>query len=119
MIRLFIVLAAAFFAALAFAAIVNAQSTAAATDVVREAKADCTLGEQIDGYLGDVSGGASAAVRAAMDEVNIRRRAVYRDLAEREGVALDVIARLAGERQVRNTPEGQCFLDDSGQWKTQ
>jgi len=83
------------------------------------AKAACQVGEQIDGYLGEVPGGnASAQAVAEMNEINVRRRAVYARYAEQNQQPLDVFARLTGERQVAKAAEsGECYKDDGG-WKT-
>ncbi len=107
--------------ALAAALTIAAASPAwgqAAIDVVRSAKETCAIGEQIDGFLGVVDESAATdAIRDAMDEINLRRRARYAELAREQGVSLDVVARLAGERVVELAAEsGHCFLDDSGAW---
>lgn len=104
-------------AAFAFAAVSPAVGQEA-IDTVRAAKADCEIGEQIDGFLGVVDDNAiSASVQDAMDEINLLRRARYAELASEQGVSLEVVARLAGERLVERAAEaGQCALDDSGAW---
>lgn len=83
------------------------------------AKAACDIGERIDGYLGETPGGhASAEAVAEMNEVNIRRRAVYAERARANDQPLNVFARLTGERQVVKAADaGECYMDDGG-WKT-
>lgn len=49
------------------------------------------VGEQADGYLGIV-GSPSAALRAQVDAVNIKRRALYTELAAKRGVKIEEAA---------------------------
>lgn len=83
--------------------------------VIDAAKEQGQVGERIDGFLGVVSNAEPSVVRR-VDEINARRRAVYADLAAREGVNLSDVARLTGERLVAAEPSGHFVLDDSGQW---
>jgi hypothetical protein len=81
-------------------------------------KAACQVGETIDGYLAAVPGARpSATALAEMEEVNNGRRAVYQQSARTNGVPLETVARLTGERQVaRAADANECFRDDGG-WK--
>lgn len=95
-----------------------AASAQEAIDVVRAAKAECIIGEQVDGFLGVVDRGAlTADIRAAMDEINLLRRARYAELAREQGASLEVVARLTGEEMIRRAGAGQCVLDDTGEWR--
>jgi len=49
------------------------------------------VGEQADGYLGIV-GSPSAALRAQVNAVNIKRRALYTELAAKRGVKIEEAA---------------------------
>jgi uncharacterized protein YdbL (DUF1318 family) len=89
-----------------------------AKSIVDDAKSRCVIGEVVSGYLAEVKG-ATAAEKAAMEEINIKRRAVYARLAREQNVAIEVVARLTGEKQIARAKEGECFMDDSGQWKSQ
>jgi len=65
----------ALFAGVAVLAVGALGSSAyAQSPVVAAAIADCTVGEQSDGYLG-VNGTLSGEVRAAVEALNIKRRA--------------------------------------------
>ena len=95
-----------------------AQSTAAKS-TVDQAKAEGVIGETIGGYLAVVAGAnPSAAQRAAMDEINIGRKAVYTDLARQQNVAVEVVAKLTGEKQVAKAPPGQKVLLENGTWSS-
>ena len=91
--------------------------SADAKRLVDEAKSAGTIGETVGGYLAVVAGESpSAAVRAAMNEINIGRKAVYTDLARQQNVAVDVVAKLTGEKQVAKAPPGQKVLLETGSW---
>ena len=83
-----------------------------------EARASCVIGEAINGFLETVPGGApSALARAEMSEINNGRRAVYQRTARDNGVDLNTVARLTGERQVAKAADAnECYRDDGG-WK--
>lgn len=83
--------------------------------VIDAAKSQGLIGEKIDGYLGIV-GDVDAAVQRKVDEINAKRRAVYSDLAQKEGQPLSVVARLTGEKLIADQPSGSYVYDDSGQW---
>ncbi len=92
-----------------------AHARADAKSTVDAAKARGEVGERIDGYLGVVSS-ASADVRAAVDEINIGRKTVYRNLARDQNVEIKVVARLTGEKLIAQAPGGQYIMDDTGSW---
>jgi len=103
----------------AFLALAGGFTVAAqAAEALNSAKASCQIGEQINGYLGQVPGGhATAAAVAEMNQINVRRRAVYASRARSNNQPLDVFARLTGERQVVKADDaGECYLDDGG-WR--
>ena len=69
-----------------------AAAPAAAQDNAAALRSTGLVGEQADGYLGLVTEAVSAAVRAQVEAVNIRRRAHYTDLARRRGVRVEEVA---------------------------
>lgn len=109
-------------AALAGLAVLAIAAPAFAADIgeiVRDAKAKCEIGEVADGLLAVVDGKSpSAEVVGAMNEINIKRKALYAQLARERGVGADVVARLTAEKQMQKAEKGECFKDDSGEWKT-
>lgn len=110
-----IALIAAAAAALMLAA---APMASAADPVVESAIAAGTVGEQSDGYLGVVSGkSVDAQTKRTIDEVNIKRRAVYTQLAAQKGATVDQVAAVVAEKQVAKLPSGAYFQDASGAWK--
>lgn len=104
-------------AAVLAASLLAAVSAAAANPIIDQAKNQCLIGEQADGYLGVVAGeNPSAAQRREMRDVNQQRRAVYADLARRNGVSVEVTAQLTAEKLINQARPGQCVRDQQGQW---
>ena len=83
--------------------------------VVDQGIAAGRIGETIGGYLEAVTA-VSDAERRAINEINIGRKSVYTNLAEKKGVSVDVIARLSGEKQLAKAAAGSMIMDESGRW---
>jgi hypothetical protein len=79
-----------------------------------EAKAKGLVGEQADGYVGVVAGGAEASALAK--QVNAKRRAEYAEIAEKRGTTVEAVAALAGRKLVERTPSGQYVRGTGGGW---
>ncbi len=105
------IIAAAFALSLGWSA--HASDSRALVDA---AIAKCEIGETIAGYLAEVDDKASPEAVAAMKEINIRRRAVFADLARAQQVTIEVVARVTGEKQIANAAPGACVMDASGAW---
>ncbi|MEP1231375.1 MAG: YdbL family protein [Litorimonas sp.] len=96
----------------------NAAHAQSAKSLVDTAKSRGEVGEQIDGYLGIVSGKSpSAAVRSAVQEINIGRKSVYTNRARKENVTVEAIAASIGVKQLQKARSGETVRDASGQWK--
>ncbi len=94
-----------------------AASTVRAQDsVIQAAQAAGTVGEGADGYLG-VHGPAPADVRARVDQVNIKRRAVYTDLAAKRGVTITEVAGAAACQILDTVGTGRWYRDAGGAWR--
>ncbi len=78
----------------------------------REAK---QVGEQPDGYLGVVSGGA--AVQAMVRDINIKRKAAYTASAQASGSTVEQFAFTSGCNLVAKVGQGEMYKTPSGQWK--
>lgn len=110
------VLFGAFLIAAALAIPARAQ---AADPVVAQARAAEQVGEQADGYLGFVPGAAvSADVRSHVDQINIRRRAVYTSRAQQRSVSVnEMAAAVACEIFQSRIALNERYRDESGQWR--
>jgi uncharacterized protein YdbL (DUF1318 family) len=76
-----------------------------------------TIGEKFDGYLGIVSGG-DAALRAMVDDLNIKRRAVYAEKAQAQRATLEEYAITAGCLAISRTQPGEKYQAPDGSWQT-
>ncbi|MGB7655014.1 MAG: YdbL family protein [Novosphingobium sp.] len=81
------------------------------------ARAQGKVGEQADGYLG-VVGNADAATQRLVDDINIKRRAVYADKAQKNNATLEAYALSAGCTAVLKTVPGEKYRAPDGTWQT-
>ena len=84
-----------------------------AMQALSDAKADGLVGEQPDGYLGVVSPEDGAGEIARL--INAARRAEYQKIAQKNGLTLGKVEKLAGQKAMEKTPQGQ-FVQRNGQW---
>ncbi len=80
------------------------------------ARANGQVGEKMDGYLGIV-GAATPDLRAMVDDLNIRRRAVYAERAQAEGATLEEYAFTAGCLAISRTSPGEMYQAPDGSWQ--
>ena len=104
-------------ASLVSASLIPSAPAIAASAAVEQAKNNCVVGEQSDGYLGVVTGAeASAAIKREIRDINQQRKSAYADLARRNGVTTEVTAALTAEKLIAQTRPGQCYRNASGRW---
>lgn len=75
------------------------------------------VGEQADGYLGIV-GAADPALQRLVDDINIKRRAVYAEKAKENNATLEAYALTAGCQAVARTTPGEKYRAPDGSWQT-
>lgn len=76
------------------------------------------VGEKPDGYLGFVSA-PSPAIKALVEDINIKRRAAYSKEALANGATIEEMALRTGCRLIaERTVAGEKYQTPSGQWKT-
>ena len=86
-------------------------------DASAQLRASGQAGEQADGYLGIV-GSPSAALRAQVDSVNIKRRAYYTDLAAKRGAKIEEVAATTACELFRSKVAiGQFYRGVDGAWR--
>lgn len=76
-----------------------------------------TIGEKADGYLGIVGSG-DAALRAMVDDLNIKRRAVYAEKAQAQRATLEEYAFTSGCLAIARTQPGEKYQAPDGTWQT-
>jgi uncharacterized protein YdbL (DUF1318 family) len=93
-----------------------ASAAAAQTPAVASARAAGLIGERYDGYIG-IAGPVSSAVRSQVAAINVRRRALYRNLASRRGASPQEVGVTAGCQLLSRVGDGQAYLLSDGAWR--
>ncbi|MEM7690780.1 MAG: YdbL family protein [Pseudomonadota bacterium] len=75
------------------------------------------VGEQVDGYLGTV-GTPTAEIQRVVDDINIKRRAVYAKKAQENNATVEQYAFTAGCQLIARTEPGEKYQAPDGTWKT-
>lgn len=81
------------------------------------ARAAGKVGEQPDGYLGIV-GAADPATQRLVDDINIKRRAVYAEKAKEKKTTIEAYALTSGCEAIARTEPGEKYLTPDGTWQT-
>lgn len=81
------------------------------------ARAAGQVGERVDGYLGIV-GAATPALQAVVNDINIKRRALYAEKAKAANATLDEYALTAGCQAILATKPGEKYQAPDGSWQT-
>jgi len=75
------------------------------------------VGEKPDGYLGIV-GGADPALQRLVNDINIRRRAVYSEKALEKKATPEAYAFTSGCLAIAATKPGEKYMAPDGSWHT-
>ena len=81
------------------------------------ARSQGLIGEKPDGYLGFVSS-PSAAIKAMVDDINIKRKAFYIKKAGENNVTPQDFAFTTGCNAIARTEVGEKYQSPSGEWMT-
>ncbi|MGE3692587.1 MAG: YdbL family protein [Novosphingobium sp.] len=81
------------------------------------ARAAGQVGEKTDGYLGYVTS-PSAAVRSVVEDINIKRRALYSQKAQAANATVEEYAFTSGCQLILQTSPGEKYQGPSGGWLT-
>ena len=81
------------------------------------ARAAGEIGEKSDGYLGFVVS-PSDAVRRMVEDINIRRKAVYADKAAAANATVEEYALTSGCLAISRTTPGEKYQSPDGVWRT-
>lgn len=98
------------------AALAVASPALAADPIVESALSSGTVGEQWDGYMGFVSA-PSGDLKAAVDAINIKRRAGYTQIAAARNVTVDQFAQTTACSTLRSVKSGQAYKLKDGGWR--
>lgn len=103
--------------AIGLASLVLAPPAAAQDNpAIAAARSAGQVGERFDGYLG-IAGAAPSAVRSAVNAVNIKRRALYSNLATRNRVAPEDVGVTAGCSLLGRVGVGEAYMLGDGRWR--
>lgn len=81
------------------------------------ARASGQVGEKMDGYLGYVTP-PSPALRAVVEDINIKRKAVYADKAQANKATVEEYALTSGCLLIAQTRPGEKYQAPDGSWQT-
>lgn len=93
--------------------------------IVDQARADKLVGEEASGYLGLVTDGALIAgksgpgdLEARVQNINLQRRAIYTDLATKNGATVEDVAHTTACVLLRDKVKvGEAYRTESTEWK--
>lgn len=72
------------------------------------------VGEQLNGYLGVVQ--SAPGVQALVDEINLKRRQLYREVARKNVIPLAAVEELAGRKAIEKSNPGEFVQNANGEW---
>ncbi len=81
------------------------------------ARAAGQIGEQPDGYLGFATP-PTPAIRALVEDINIKRKAAYTERAQATGSTVQQFAFTSGCNLIANTKPGEKYQAPDGRWIT-
>ncbi|MFD2781339.1 YdbL family protein [Novosphingobium pokkalii] len=81
------------------------------------ARAAGQVGEKMDGYLGYVTP-PNPALKAVVDDINLKRRAVYSEKAQAQKATVEEYAFTSGCLLIAQTQPGEKYQAPNGTWQT-
>lgn len=81
------------------------------------ARSSGQVGEKMDGYLGYVTPPAPA-LRAVVEDINIKRKAVYAEKAQANKATVEEYALTSGCLLIAQTKPGEKYQAPDGSWQT-
>ncbi len=81
---------------------------------LQQAQAQGLVGERTDGYVGIVM--EAPGIPRLVDDINLKRRQLYRDIARKNGIPLDAVETLAAEKAIQRAGSGEFIQDANGNW---
>lgn len=96
--------------------VVAAPVVAQSSPAIVTAKSAGQVGERFDGYLGYATA-PDGALRAQVESINIRRRALYTNLAAQRGASRAEVGITAGCELLATVAVGEAYLLDDNAWR--
>jgi len=104
-------------AAVVAGALVASPALAQRDPAYAAARAAGEVGEKMDGYLGIV-GAPTHDLKTMVDDLNIKRKAVYAQQAQAQHVTVEEYALTAGCLAIARTVPGEKYQAPDGSWAT-
>jgi uncharacterized protein YdbL (DUF1318 family) len=98
------------------AAALPAAGGAQETTIIVQGRAAGLIGERFDGYVG-MSPAAPDSIRRQVAAINIKRRALYSNLAARRGVQPQEVGIAAACTLLGRVAVGEAYLLPDGRWR--
>ena len=93
---------------------VTGMALAQEAPAVTQARAAGVVGEQLDGYLGFAKT-PSPDVKSGVDAINIKRRAIYSDIAAKQNATVQEVATARGcEQLATRVKQGEAYSAGAG-----
>jgi uncharacterized protein len=99
-----------------FLTLLLAAPAVAQAPAVDAARASGVVGERYDGYMG-FAGAPSPALRSQVATINIRRRALYSNLAAKRGASPQEVGITAGCQLLARVGVGEAYMLSDGAWR--
>ncbi|MDG2071434.1 MAG: YdbL family protein [Pseudomonadales bacterium] len=81
-----------------------------------DAKAQGLVGEANSGYIAAVKQPVSADVKALVNEVNTKRKALFQRAANKTGISTSQVSDRSYELAVERTARGHYYQNKAGDW---
>jgi len=104
-------------AVLAVAGMIPAAALAQRDPAYAAARAAGQVGEKVDGYLGYVVP-PTPTLKAVIDELNIKRKAIYAEKAAAAKATVEEYALTSGCLLISQTVPGEKYQGPDGSWQT-
>ncbi|MBW5811954.1 YdbL family protein [Yersinia kristensenii] len=89
-------------------------STGAFALTLEQAKQQGRVGETLSGYLAPVK--KDAETLALVEQINIARTQKYQEVAQKNHISTEDVAKLAGQKLVNRAAAGEYVRGINGQW---
>jgi uncharacterized protein len=101
---------------IAATAVLEANPAAAQSPVIDQAIQLGQVGERYDGYMG-LPGASSAELRRQVNAINIRRRNLYIDLAQRRRLTAQIVGLATACELFSRLSAGEAYMLEDGAWR--
>lgn len=103
-------------AAVAVLLLATMAAVAAAAPSLDELRKTGVVGERYDGMVVLRSEAVDPAVRSLVESVNAKRRQIYEERAQKQGVSPTEVGKVYALELSKTAPAGTWFLGEDGRW---